>query len=206
MIGSTRWTAFCLAKPRPLGGTAPSIWLNHPIYWGLPGLQALHAHLKYTAGVQLCMGVSFHPNSQIGAVYVHAEAIQVLRWGRGAAPLRTLPQGGDTPLVHPRVYVLAQGACRKSVDFFSQSLLYVFGNFHTFGPFPERIVLFKWNRLWRLKASFAIKGLNPVNQLKSWLTQFMTKLICWPIWKLKGQLAPWLRTKTMPHSTSVYML
>ena len=50
---------------------------------------------------------------------------------------------GKTPLVHPHVYVLVQGARRKSVDFFPQSLLYVFGDFHTFGPFPERIVLFQ---------------------------------------------------------------
>ena len=45
--------------------------------------------------------------------------------------------------MHPRVHILAQGARRKSVDFFPQSLLYVSGNFHTFGPFPERIVLFQ---------------------------------------------------------------
>ena len=49
----------------------------------------------------------------------------------------------DTPLVHPCVHILAQGARQKSVDFFPQSLLYVSGNFHTFGPFPERIVLFQ---------------------------------------------------------------
>ena len=77
------------------------------------------------------MGVSFHPNSQIGAVYAYAEAIQVLRWGLGAA------------CAPPRVYALVQGVRRKSVDFFLQSLLYVFGDFHTFGPFPERIVLFQ---------------------------------------------------------------
>ena len=45
-------------------------------------------------------------------------------------------QGGAPP----HVYILVQGARRKSVD---QSLLYVFGDFHTFGPFPERIVLFQ---------------------------------------------------------------
>ena len=31
----------------------------------------------------------------------------------------------------------------SSVDFFPQSLLYIFGDFHTFGPFPERLVLFQ---------------------------------------------------------------
>ena len=50
-------------------------------------------------------------------------------------------KGGTPPRAPPCVYVLAQGVHRKSVDFFPQSLLYVFGDFHTFGPFPERIVL-----------------------------------------------------------------
>ena len=108
MIGSTWWTAFCLAKPRPLGGTAPSIWLNHPIYRGVPGLQALHVHTKYTAGVQLCVGVSFHPNPQIGAVYSHAEAIQVLRWEQEA-----LPRGGTPPRAPPCVHFSAGGTPKK---------------------------------------------------------------------------------------------
>ena len=51
---------------------------------------------------------------------------------KGRHPLRAPP---------PRVYVLAQGVRRKSVNFFPQSLLYIFGDFHTFGPFPEGIVL-----------------------------------------------------------------
>ena len=144
MIGSTRWTAFCLAKPRPLGGTALSIWLNHPIYWGLPGLQALHAHTKYTAGVQLCVGIGFHPNSQIGAAHAHAEAIQV-----------------PPPLQKP--YKCYNGG-RKSAPlqthcFFPKSALRIwwFSHIWTFSwencPFSS-----KWNRLWSLKASFTIKG------------------------------------------------
>ena len=35
------------------------------------------------------------------------------------------------------------GGAPKKRGFFSQSLLYVSGDFHTFGPFPERIVLFQ---------------------------------------------------------------
>ena len=45
--------------------------------------------------------------------------------------------------------------------------------------------------------------LKLVNQLKSRLTWFMTKFICWPALKLRGQLVPWLRARTMPHSMSV---
>ena len=59
-----------------------------------------------------------------------------------AVPLRTLLRGGH-PLVYPHVYILAQGAHRKSVDLFPQSLLYVSVDFHTFGPFPERLSFFK---------------------------------------------------------------
>ena len=61
--------------------------------------------------------------------------------GRGCAPLNPAVRVGHL-LVHP-MYVLAQGVCRKNVDFFPQSLLYISGDFHTFGPFPERIVLFQ---------------------------------------------------------------
>ena len=48
--------------------------------------------------------------------------------------------------------------------------------------------------------------LKPVNQLRSRLTRFMTKSICWPASKPRGQLAPWLRARKMPHSASLYML
>ena len=80
--------------------------------------------------------------TQIGAVYAHAEAIQVQHWGRGAAPLNPAARRGH-PSCTPHVYILVQGARRKTVDFFPQSLLYVPGDFHTFGPLPERIVLFQ---------------------------------------------------------------
>ena len=171
MVGSTRWTAFRLAKPRPLGGTAPSIWLNHPIYWGLPGLQALHAHTKYTAGVQLCVGISVHPNSQIGVVYAHAEAIQALWWWWGAAPIRTLLQGRDTPLVHPPCVHFSAGGAPKKHSPKSALRIWWFSHIWTFSwencPFSS-----KWNRLWRLKASFAIKGLTGVVH-KVWPWQWL---------------------------------
>ena len=44
---------------------------------------------------------------------------------------------------HPSLYVLAQRACRNSMDLFPQNLLYVCGDFHTFGPFPEVVVVFQ---------------------------------------------------------------
>ena len=60
-------------------------------------------------------------------------------------PLRTLQREGIPPRAPTRVYVLAQEARRTPVDFFHQSLLYMYisDDFHTFGPFPERIVLFQ---------------------------------------------------------------
>ena len=45
-----------------------------PKNMSLPGLQAMHAHMKYTAGVWLCLGIGFHPKSQIGAVYILVKA------------------------------------------------------------------------------------------------------------------------------------
>ena len=74
----------------------------------------------------------------------------------GLCPFEPCHEGGTPSCVH-----FSAGACQKSVDLFSQSLLYVSGHFHTFGPFPERIVFFQVSgTLWRLKASFAIKGLT----------------------------------------------
>ena len=49
-------------------------------------------------------------------------------------------------------------------------------------------------------------ALKPVNRLRSQLTRFMAKLICWPVSKPRGQLAQWLRAGTMPHSASLYVL
>ena len=117
--------------------TAPSIWLNHPLL----GLQALHAPTKYTAGVQLCVGVGFHQNSQIGAVYAHTEAIHALQCeGKRQHPFEPCREEGH-PLVHPHVYILAQGACQKTVDFFLKicsTYLVIFTHLD-----HERIVLFQ---------------------------------------------------------------
>ena len=63
--------------------------------------------------------------------------------GEKLCPFEPSREEGIPPSCTPHVYILAQGACRKSVDFFPQSLLYVSGDFHTFRPFPERIVLFQ---------------------------------------------------------------
>ena len=52
------------------------------------------------------------------------------------------PAARDTPLVHPPcVRFSARGTLKNWI--FPQSLLYVSRDFHTFGPFPERIVLFQ---------------------------------------------------------------
>ena len=80
----------------------------------LIGLQELHAHTKHTAGMQLCVG--FHPNSQIDAFTRPCRSHTSATMGAGALPLRTLLWGWDTPSYTP-MYILAQGACRKT-DFF----------------------------------------------------------------------------------------
>ena len=52
---------------------------NRPLNLAEPPKQALHAYTKYTAGMQLCLSIGFHPKSQIGGVYAHAEATQALQ-------------------------------------------------------------------------------------------------------------------------------
>ena len=63
--------------------------------------------------------------------------------GEGLRPFEPYRERGTPPSCIPRVYVLAQRVRQKVWIFFTQSLLYVFGDFHTFGPFPERIMLFQ---------------------------------------------------------------
>ena len=135
----------------PFNLAEPPSWL---------GLQALHAHTKYTAGVQLCLGVSFHPKSQIGAVYAHAEATQALQWRREA--VRSNPAArGDTPSWTPHLYVLAQRVHWNSRYFFPKICSTpVSSDFHTIGPFPKSCHFSsKWNHLWRIKALLALKWL-----------------------------------------------
>ena len=71
------------------------------------------------------------PNSQIGAVYAHAEAIQSYDEGEGLHPFKPCHKGVCTPCVH-----FSAGGAQKT-GFFPQSLLYVSGDFHTFGPFSS---------------------------------------------------------------------
>ena len=118
MVGSTQWTTFGYTKSRPLRSTITPNLAEPPNLKGLSGLQALHVHTKYTAGVQLCLGVGLYPKSQVGAVYAHAEATQALQWKQEAAPLWTLPRGEDTP-VHPCVRFSTQDA-PKTRGFFPQ--------------------------------------------------------------------------------------
>ena len=107
------------------------------------------------------IGVSFNPNSQIGAAYAHTEAIQALVRARGFTPSNNPAVRGDTPLCTPRVYVLAQGVHRKSVDFSPKSALRIWWFSHVWTFSWENCAFSsKWNHLWCLKALFAIKGLT----------------------------------------------
>ena len=60
------------------------------------------------------------------------------RYNDGGCAPSTLPRGGIPPCVR-----FSTGGAEKAWIFFPQSLLYVSGDFHTFGPFPERIGLFQ---------------------------------------------------------------
>ena len=60
---------------------------------------------------------------------------------KGCAPSNPAARG-DTPHTPPCVCFSAGGA-PKTRGFFSQSLLYVCGDFHTFGPLSERVILFQ---------------------------------------------------------------
>ena len=57
---------------------------------------------------------------------------------RSCAPSNPAARGDTSPCVR-----FSAGGVPKKRGFFPQSLLYVSGDFHTFGPFPERIVLFQ---------------------------------------------------------------
>ena len=96
------------------------------------------SHKVHSWGV----AVGYHTNSQIDTVYAPAETTQVLQWRWEAAPLRTMPQGG-TPSRVPPICTFNAGGVLKTCGFFPQNLFYISGDFNTFGPFPERIVLFQ---------------------------------------------------------------
>ena len=71
------------------------------------GLPALHAHTRYTAVVQLCLGVGFNPNLQIGTVYV--EAIKMHQWRLWGCTPSNSAEGGRLPCAPLLVHVLVQG-------------------------------------------------------------------------------------------------
>ena len=80
--------------------------------------------------------------------------------GEGLRPFEPCREGRTPPRAPPCVCFSA-GDAPKKCEFFSQSLLYVSGDFHTFRPFPERIVLFQVSgTIMTLKVSSTIKGLK----------------------------------------------
>ena len=81
--------------------------------------------------------------------------------GEKLRPFEPCRKRGTPPSCTPHVYVLAQGARWKIVDFFPKVCSTYLVIFTHLDLFLRELFFFKWNRLWRLKASFAIKGLNP---------------------------------------------
>ena len=84
--------------------------------------------------------------------------------GGGAAPLRTLPLGGTPPSCTPPCVRFSAGGAPKKFGFFSpKSVLRIWWFSHLWTLSWENCAFSsKWNRLWRLKASFAIKGLSVI--------------------------------------------
>ena len=67
---------------------------------GLPDLPALHAHTKYTPGVQLCLGIDSHQNTAgLRLCRIHTSTTVK---ARGCAPSNPT-MGRDTALVHSSV-------------------------------------------------------------------------------------------------------
>ena len=123
------------------------------------GLPALHAHTRYTVGVQLCLGDGYNPNLQIGAIYSHAEAIKSAAMkALGLCPFE-LSQGGR-PRAPLLVHVLVQGHSETPWIFLPKvcsahlPIFTLLKNDNS--PWESCRFSSKWNCLWCLKASTAI--------------------------------------------------
>ena len=122
MIGSTQRTAYPLAKPRPLGGTAPqSGWTTQFI-----GVYQVCKHCMLTQSTQLGCSCAW----VLAATQTHKLVLSMsmqkpcrshtsTTMRAGAVPLRTLPRArGEHPLVHPPCVRFGTGGAPKSLDFF----------------------------------------------------------------------------------------
>ena len=108
--------------------------------------------------MHLCVGISFHKlvrSTPTQKPYKHYNE------GEGLCPFEPCHEGGH-PLMHlPCVRFIAGGALKKCGFFPQKSALRIWWFSHTWTfswkncPFSSM-----WNRLWRLKVSFTIKGLT----------------------------------------------
>ena len=65
---------------------------------------------------------------------------------RGCAFSTSAATSRGTPsLVHPLFVCFSAEGMPKLHRFFSPNLFYISGDFHTFGPFPEGVVVFQVN-------------------------------------------------------------
>ena len=67
---------------------------------------------------------------------------QVLDEGEELRPFEPCEERETTSLMHPYVYILAQGV-HQNLWISSTKFLYVSGDLYTFGPFPEKVVVFQ---------------------------------------------------------------
>ena len=158
MVGSTQWTAFGYAKPRPLRAPPPhSGWTTQ-----FNGVYQVCTHCVLTQSTQLgcsrAWALASTQSHKLAQFMPVQKPYKCCNEGRGW----TLPLRGT-----PRVYILAQGRAETPWIFFSKSALRIWW-FHTFGSFSESCSFScKWNRLCCKNASIALKRLKCWRQLET---------------------------------------
>ena len=160
MIGSTWWTTFCLAKPCTLGGTAPQPgWTTQ-----FNGVYKVCKHCMLTQSMQLgcsCAWASTQTHKLVQSMPMQ-KPYKRYDEGEGLRPFEPCREGGTPPSCTPPCVRFSAGGAPKKCGFFSQKSalrIWWFSHVWTFS-WENCAFSSKWNRLWRLKASFTIKGLT----------------------------------------------
>ena len=156
MINSTRWTAFVSQNHASPGAPPPqSGWTTQ-----FNRVYQVCQHCMLTQSTQLrcsrAWALAFtqtHNQHSLRSCRSHISAAMTVRI---CAPLN--------PPCAPPLACFRAGVCWKPVNFFSQNLLYMISHIWVISwencPFSS-----KWNYLWCLKASLAIKGLNTLSTM-----------------------------------------
>ena len=157
MVGSTQWTTCSYAKPRPLRGTAPHFgWTTQ-----FNGVYQVCNHCMLTQSTQLgcscTWALAFIQSHKLVQLMLTRKLHKHYDEDKELRPFEPCHEGW-TLLVHPHVYILAQGARRKPVDFLPKSALRIWWFSHFWTVFRESCHFSsKWNHLWHQNASLALK-------------------------------------------------